>query len=105
MRAVTSVDGARPARFHPRTDKPCAICGAVPQYDYLRHGRCKPCAIYYRAHGSERPYRADGRSERWRRMPACVANFLRERSARIAAGLRPLPVPPQIAPFLAPQSN
>jgi len=105
MRSVPGPDGARSARHDPRTHKPCANCNLVPERDYLRKGRCKACDNYLRETGRERPYVTDGRSERGNRVPRSVEAFQREAAARAAAGMRPLPVPAKLAPYINPQSN
>ncbi len=58
--------------------KPCANCARI--YKPLRRGRCAPCAKWFRIHGSERPYAADGRSGQ-----PLLAREHHERKARLEA--------------------
>lgn len=49
---------------HPKqAAKSCSNCGR--SYKPLRRGRCAPCAKWIRLKGEERPYRGDGRRERY----------------------------------------
>jgi hypothetical protein len=60
---LAAVRASAPTLVPPQDAKRCENCGRP--YKPLRCARCQPCAVYRRKFGRERPYRQDGRRERF----------------------------------------